>query len=119
MRGRNLHGHRRVRRGDNNDTIGQNSQPTKSIRGYDPTDPPIDRETVLRRAVRSHGSKQVQRDLKKKKKHRRTHGLDEVEVIESDSAKIRNKNYVRPKRLLSAKEQSEILLKENELHRYD
>lgn len=119
MRGRNLHGHRRARQRDNSATIGQNSQPTKSIRGYDPTDPTIDRDTVLRRAVRSHGSKQVIRDLKKKQKHRRTHGLHEVEVIASDSAKIRKKDYSRPKRLLSAKEQSEILRKENELHRYD
>jgi len=119
MRGRNLHGHRRVRRRENTDTIGQNSQPTKSIRGYDPTDPSIDREEILRRAVRSHGSKQVVRDLKKKKKHRKTHGLHEIGVIESDSSKIQNKDYVRPKRLLSAKEQSEILRKENELHRYD
>lgn len=119
MRGRNLHGHRRRQRRGDTDSIGQNSQPTKTIRGYNPTDPAIDRETILRKAVRSHGSKKVLSDLKKKQKHRRTHGSDEIEVIQSDTAKITNKEYVRPKKLLSAKEYSAILRKENEVHRYD
>ena len=119
MRRQNNHGNRRRRTRDTSANIGQISQPTKTIKGYDPTDPSIDRETILRRAVRSHGIKQVQRDLKKKQKHRKTHGLHEVEVIESDSIKIRNKEYSRPKKLLSAKEQSAILRKEYELHRFD